>query len=170
MSQRAKNQMSQLDELMVMLFVPEMCYHRAIEIFFEWEKYPNKTDCEKYCSKCKDNGSAVKDFTKRVRKAGVQSLLCEKVDGAKVTVAGFIKLLKKNKDLIFHKDDVPKGKRVGQIHGLFLQLVAKGIISYEVKDHTKIGTDKLRQEDLFVVCPKKRCSWRGSSAVVLGTR
>ena len=103
----------------------------------------------------------MKDFTKRVRKAGVQSLLCEKVDGAKVTVAGFIKLLKKNKDLIFHKDDVPKGKRVGQIHGLFLQLVAKGIISYEVKDHTKIGTDKLRQEDLFVVCPKKKVQLEG---------
>ena len=29
--------MSDLDEVMVMLFVPEMCYHRAIETHFEWE-------------------------------------------------------------------------------------------------------------------------------------
>ena len=79
----------------------------------------------------------------------------------KVFVAGFIKLLKKNKDLIFHKDDVPTGKKVGQIHGLFLQLIAKGIISYEVKDHTKIGTEKLRQEDLFLVCPKKKVQLEG---------
>ena len=68
--------MSDLDEVMVMLFVPKMCYHRAIETHFEWENYPNKTDCGKYCSKCKNNGSAVRDFTKRVRKAGVQSVLC----------------------------------------------------------------------------------------------
>ena len=112
-------------------------------------EYPNKTDCEHYCSKCKRKG---KSFTKRVRKAGVQSLLCKKVDGQKFSVSGFIKLLKKSKETIFHKDDVPKGKEVGQIHELFLQLVAKGIISYDIRDRTKIGTNKLRTGNLFVVC------------------
>ena len=111
-----KIEMAQLDEIMVMLFVPNMCYHRAIEIYFEWEKYPNKTDCGNYCTKCKNK---VKDFTKRVRKEGVQSVLCDKVDGKKVSATAFIKLLKKNKDIIFHKDDVPKNKKVGQIHALF---------------------------------------------------
>ena len=145
-------QLTHLNEVMVMLFLSKMCYHRAIEIYFEWEKYPDKTDCGKFCTKCKQKNNS---FTKRVRKAGVQSLLCKKVDGQKVSVSGFMKLLKTNKELIFHKDDVPKGKEVGQIHALHLQLVAGGIISYDVKDRAKIGTDKLKTDDLFVVCPKK---------------
>ena len=42
-----------------------------------------------------------------------------------------------------------------------LQLIAKGIITYDVKDHTKIGTEKLRQDDLFLICPKKRVMVEG---------
>ena len=57
--------------------------------------------------------------------------------------------------------NLPKNKKTGQIHALFLQLIAKGIITYDVKDHTKIGTEKLRQDDLFLICPKKRVMVEG---------
>ena len=64
----------------------------------------------------------------------------------------FIKAMKQNKDHIFHTDNVPKEK-MGQVHTLSLQLNTKGIIALTVKDHTKIGTDKLRQEHLIVTIP-----------------
>ena len=80
---------------MVMIFVGNMCYHKAIDIYFEWEKDPDKTDCIHYCSKCTGK---VKYFTKRVTKIGVQSLLCDKVDGGKVSASGFIKLLKRTRN------------------------------------------------------------------------
>ena len=33
--------------------------------------------------------------------------------------------------------------------------------SYDVKDRTKVGTDKLRQNDLFLICPKKKVTVQG---------
>ena len=42
---------------------------------------------------------------------------------------------------------------MGLIHALALQLIAKNIIALMVTDCTKIGTDKLRQENLVVTIP-----------------
>jgi len=133
-------QLKQLNEVMVILFIPKKCYHEAIESYFEWERDPDKKYCNDFCSKCND---AVPDFTKRVNKGNLKSLLCEKVDGAKMTSREFIKLLKKEKSAIFHEDDVP-GKEMGQIHGLCLQLVSAGIIAFEVTNQ-RLGLKKLQR-------------------------
>ena len=60
-----------------------------------------------------------------------------------VGVASFLKTLKNNRQNLFYKDDVPKGKEMGQVHAVCLQLVARGIISLGVTDRTKVGTEKL---------------------------
>ena len=62
----------------------------------------------------------------------------------------FIKLLKNNKQDIFHEDDVP-GQFMGPIHALALQLYAKGIIRLAVSDSTKVGTDKLNNKHIVVL-------------------
>ena len=64
----------------------------------------------------------------------------------------FVKLMKANKGLIFHQNDVP-GREMGQVHALFLQMIAKGIIQLKVDDKTKIGTVKVTRRDLSVACP-----------------
>jgi hypothetical protein len=46
-------------------------------------------------------------------------------------------------DLIFHNDDKPRNKSMGQIHGVALQLIGSGIINLVVVDQTKIRTNKL---------------------------
>ena len=66
--------------------------------------------------------------------------------------ADFIKVLKAKKEDIFHASNVPN-KRMGPIHALALQLLARGIISVDVVDRTKLGTDKLREEHLTVSLP-----------------
>ena len=59
---------------------------------------------------------------------------------------------------MFHKDDVPKGTDMSQVHAACLQVVAKGIISMNVTDRTKVGTDKITRKDVAVTCPRaKRC-------------
>ena len=152
-------QFGQPGEVMKLLFVPEKCHHSAIESYFEWVSDPDKPECGDFCSKCNNK---VPDFTKRVNKEALQSLLCEKVDGSKITVGGFVKLLKRNKAAIFHKDDVPKNNKTGQIHGLCLQLVATGMITFEVTDRSKIGTKKFTKADLSLVCPKMKETINGN--------
>ena len=61
----------------------------------------------------------------------------------------FIKVLKKHKEDYFHKNDVPK-QLMGPIHGLALQLLAKGIIELQVSDHTKVGTKELNDKHILV--------------------
>ena len=72
-------------------------------------------------------------------------MLTEAINGATggVSVGGFLKTLKKARKNLFHKDDVPKGSSMSQMHAVCLQIVARGIISTNVTDHTKVGTEKL---------------------------
>ena len=44
-----------------------------------------------------------------------------------VSVASFLKTLKKARKDLFHKDDVPKGKDMSQVHAVCLQMVQEGI-------------------------------------------
>ena len=78
-------------------------------------------------------------------KAGLQSLLTTKVLGAvdKLSVTGFMKAMKQARKTIFHGDDVPRIGKEGQVHGVCLQMVARGLTALRVTDNTKIGTDKL---------------------------
>ena len=57
---------------------------------------------------------------------------------------------------------------MGQIHALYLQLIAKGIINYDVKDRSKIGTERLKQDDLFLICPKMKFVTNGIQCCLPG--
>ena len=138
-----------MHEVLSMLVLPKTCYHVAIGRKFEWEWCPTKEDCGDYCSKCCNNGEEAKNFTKRVKKHGLQALLADKVRGSELSVKEFMQTLKKWKAAVFHKDDVP-GRDVKQVHALALQLIAARIIALKMKTRLKIGTDKVTKHDLVV--------------------
>ena len=119
----------------------------CLEKYFELTPLPNKEPCGHYCSKCLGR---VSSFTGRVNKLQLISFLAGKVcgQGMTPTMADFIKAMKKDRQLIFHRDDVTKNME--QIHALVLQLFSKGVVELAVIDKTKIGTDKLHKEHLFV--------------------
>ena len=99
------------------------------------------------------------------------SFLAGKVcgQGKTPTMSDFVKAMKKEKHLIFHKDDVSKCMK--QIHALVLQLFTKGIIELAVLDKTKIGTDKLQKEHLFVntmMAKKGRLFFRHTCFQIVG--
>ena len=118
---------------------------------FEWNS-SEKEGCGKYCSKCRGE---VGGFTKRVDKEGLQSLLASKVHGTEepLTVTDFMKVMKKARKEIFHANDVPPVKKESQIHAVCLQMVAAGIVTFKVKDLSKMGTEKVSKADLCIVCP-----------------
>jgi hypothetical protein len=68
-----------------------------------------------FCYRCLGE---VEQFTKKVDKDGLISLLTTKMNmlNTGISVSDFTKLLKSNMDLIFHKDDKPRNKHMGQIH------------------------------------------------------
>ena len=85
-------------------------------------------------------------------------MLTETINGTAggVGVASFLKTLKGARQKLCHKDDVPKGKEMGQVHAVCLQMIAKGIISLNVTDRTKVGTDKIEKKHLAVTCPRAK--------------
>ena len=97
----------------------------------------------------------MKDFTKRVDRGGLQSLLADKVVNKDLAIRDFVKVLKKHKSGIFHNKDVP-GNDAGQIHAVSLQLIAAGIDSLKVTDTSKIGTEKIAAKDIVVICPNDK--------------
>ena len=119
----------------------------CLEKYFTLTPLPNKEPCGLYCAKC---FGRVPRFTGRVNKIQLISCLVGKECGQGMTLsmAHFIKSMKKNRHLIFHKDDVTKNME--QIHALVLQLFTKGVVELTVLAKTKIGTDKLQKEHLFV--------------------
>ena len=98
------------------------------------------------------------NFTKRVHKAGLQSLLTTNVlgTGDALSVSIFVKAMKQSRKTIFHKDDVPQIGKTSQIHGVCLQMIAGEIISLKVTDHTKVGKGKITESSLSVVCPNRK--------------
>ena len=114
---------------------------------FEW-KPTVKEACGDCCSKCRGE---VPGFTKRVHKRGLISLLTHKVHGNDdLSVNNFVKAVKQSRKTIFHKDDAPPTGQESQIHAVCLQMVAGGMISFKVKDQTKLGTKKVSKADLSV--------------------
>ena len=79
------------------------------------------------------------------------SLLTTQVFGDERSIENkeLVKRLKLHKDSLFHQDDVPK-ERMGQLHALGLQLIAKGIVQLVPKDSSKIGTDKFSDGDVYL--------------------
>jgi superfamily II DNA helicase RecQ len=146
-AQERKQQLTAHHLVMQSLLTPTECYHVCLEKYFELTPLPNKEPCGHYCSKCLGR---VPSFTGRVNKLQLISFLAGKVCGQGMTpsMADFIKAMKKDRQSIFHKDDVTK--TMEQIHALVLQLFSKGVVELAVLDKTKIGTDKLHKEHLFV--------------------
>ena len=92
------------------------------------EKDASKVGYKHYCSKCHRD---VGNFTKRVHKVGLQSLLTTKVlgTGDALSVTRFVKAMKQSRNTIFHNDDVPQIGMASQIHGVWLQMIAGGVLS-----------------------------------------
>ena len=111
-----------------------------------------KDGCKYYCPKCRGE---TKDFTKRIDKEELKSLLSQKVRGTRnaLSVSEFVKVMKQSRKMIFHKDDAPKGGCESQIHAVCLQMIAGRIIALKVCDSTKVGTEKLSKKNVSVVCP-----------------
>ena len=103
---RRKLELDQLDGVISLLIVPRYCYHTIIEAYFEWVQR-EKTHCVDFCSSCLGE---MQHFTKRIDKTGLVSLMSTKLRGSngKLSVSDFVKIMKSNKELIFHQDDVPK--------------------------------------------------------------
>ena len=87
-----------------------------------------------------------------MNKRGLQALLADKVRGSELPVKEFMQTLKKWKATVFHKDDVP-GRDVKQVHAVALQLIAARMIALKMKNKSKIGTDKVKKDNLVVFCP-----------------
>jgi len=137
-------------EVVRLLMNPSVCYHTAIETYFEYLPEPDKMPCGSYCSAC---DQTITKSTGVIYRRQLMSLLATKVNGdTKVTTKIFMKLLKTNKTTIFHADHVPR-VRTGQFHALALQLLANGIIDLKIQDVTKIGTDKLTAEHVTIILP-----------------
>ena len=71
-------------------------------------------------------------------------MLTREVHGTEdaLTVADFMKAMKKARKEIFHANDVPLVKKKSQIHAVCLQMVAVGIVTFKIKDLSKMGTEK----------------------------
>ncbi|KAL7546584.1 hypothetical protein ACHAWF_009916 [Thalassiosira exigua] len=119
-------QVSAMLEVLQFLLSPSECYHLHLERHFEGDDAGEKQGCAKYCSFCLGD---VPKLTKRVNKDVLVSLLTTDVfkEDKSIEFKELLKRLRKEKDILFHTDDVPK-KNMGQLHALCLQLVAKGIV------------------------------------------
>ena len=141
-------QLSQLAEVVEFLIIPSKCYHTVIEDYFERDEQPDKSNCGSCCSFCLGENN---DFTGKVYKKSILHVLLTKLfgTGKAPSCPELIKVLKSGKGKIFHPDNMPK-RNMGQIHGLALQLVGKGIICLDVDDKTKIGTHQLTKKNLVI--------------------
>ena len=92
------------------------------------------------------------------------SVLTEKVHSTPkgVSVSNVVKAMKSSKNAILHPKDVRK-KSMGQIHALVLQMFANGIIALDVKDTTKIGTDKLLLQHMSIKLSTETQMRRGNA-------
>ena len=141
-------QLSQLAEVVEFLIIPSKCYHTVIEDYFERDEQPDKSGCGSCCSFCLGENN---DFTGKVYKKSILHVLLTKLfgKGKAPSCSELISTLKSGKDKIFHPVIMPK-KNMGQIHGLALQLLAKGIIGLDVEDKSKIGTPHLGKKNLVI--------------------
>jgi len=73
-----------------------------------------------------------------------------------LTPAAFMKLMKENKTRIFHADRIPK-TNTGQHHALALQLFANGIIQLEMINNSKLGSNKITNDDFHITLPNAKC-------------
>jgi hypothetical protein len=145
---RRKLELDQLDEVLSLLVVPRCFYHTRIEDYFEWVER-EKTDCVHFCSCCLGE---IQHFTKRIDKTGLVSLMSTKLHASngELFVSDFVKIMKSNKELIFHRDDIPKQQQMSQLYTIALQMIATGMIEFVVTDKTKVGTEAMTKANISI--------------------
>ena len=91
-------------------------------------------------------------FTKRIGKTDLVSHMSTKLRGSngKLSVSDFVKFMKSNKELIFHRDDIPKQQQISQVYVIALQMVATGMIEFVVTDTTKLGTEATSKANVSI--------------------
>ena len=107
-----------------------------------------KEKCGDFCSQCKMDTSS---STGRIHRDKLSCLLITFATECVRTTGVLIKLIKSNKNQIYHKNDIPN-KMMGPIHALCLQLVAKRIIELAITDDKKnlIGMTDLSPLNVIV--------------------
>jgi superfamily II DNA helicase RecQ len=146
----AKERAIQYDDLMHVLrflLLPTRCYHIVLEEYFEDpEVFMNREPCLTKCSYCTGDHPLAKHAFVRV---SLVSFLSTKVFLlGPVPVAHLIKSLGNNKSKVF---TTPAYKlNQGVVHALVLQLIAAGIVSIDIADKSKAGTDALSITDFVV--------------------
>jgi hypothetical protein len=129
------------------LLLPTRGYHLTLEEYFEDpEVSMNREPCLTKCSYCMGNHPLAKYSFVRV---SLVSFLSTKVFLlGLVPVAHLIKQLGTNKSKVF---TTPAYKlNQGVVHALVLQLIAAGIVSIDVADELKEGTDGISITDFVV--------------------
>ena len=80
------------------------------------------------------------------------SLMLAKLRGSngKLSVSDFVKIMKSNKELIIHRDGVPKQQHMPQVHVVALQMIATEMIEFVVTDKTKVGTEAMSKANVSI--------------------
>jgi hypothetical protein len=152
-------QLKDLFQVLRFLVLPTRCYHVSLEEYFEDPTvFFNREPCYTKCSFCLGE---TRNSTTTFRRDILVSFLSTKVFIlGPVTVPKLIKSVGDNKSHIF----ITPGYKLNQgvVHALVLQLVAVGILTINLADETKVGTDKLAFNDFVVnwsVIDSKRTSY-----------
>jgi superfamily II DNA helicase RecQ len=128
------------------LVIPTMCYHQFIEAHFGSNS--DAGPCINHCSKCLGDCA---QFTGLIYRRRLQSLLTITfLSGKEISGAGLLTKLKKSKAEFFHEDHIPGDHDAAPIHALALQLVAAGILEFDLNDKSKAGTKKLSEKNAIL--------------------
>jgi len=148
-----KRLLTEMDAVLRLLMNWKKCYHYTIEKYFKVNPSANKPDCGSVCSAC--NGE-VKKYTGLLYQPQLMSVLATNVKSSNpLTPAAFMKLLKANKINIFHADHIPKTSTV-RYHMLARQMVANDIIHLEMINNSKVGTNKITNNDFHITLPNTK--------------
>jgi hypothetical protein len=130
------------------LLLPMRCYHITLEEYFkDPEVMMNCEPCHTKCSYCTGDHPLAKHTFVRV--SLIVSFLSTKVFLlGPVPVAHLIKSLGNNKSKVFITPAYKLNQ--GVVHALVLQLIAAGIVSINIADESKAGTDALSITDFVV--------------------
>ena len=146
-------QLGELMDVLRFLLLPQNCYHLTLESYFG---HPSLIQprlpcgrlftCGNRCTYCRKDHH---EFSTPFHKSKLVRFLSTKVFlQGPIGVNKMIKLLGNNKKVFFPVgySSLPQGK----IHGLFLQLVAAGIVSLDIATASslKVGTDRLSSSDV----------------------
>mmetsp|Transcript_11434 Transcript_11434/g.25104 ORF Transcript_11434/g.25104 Transcript_11434/m.25104 type:complete len:717 (-) Transcript_11434:43-2193(-) len=137
-------------EVLSSIMVPTICQHSSMESYFENDaEDTDKQPCKSFCSYC--SGRVGKHAGKFKKEALTNLFLGQLFNGKSPSFEFVLNFIKENKKTIYVQGSVPK-KLAGQFHGLFLQLLANGILELSVdeKESKNIGSDKLLAKNIIV--------------------